>query len=659
MDAQEIVQLRETIEKLNNEYYNLDSPSVTDFEYDALMRRLIELEELYPELAVPDSPSQRVGGRALSLFSPVTHVAALESLTDVFSFEELKVFFQKTNNSISGKNEYVVEPKIDGLSVAVEYIDGKLYRGATRGDGIIGEDVTANLLTVRSLPKEIDNAPHRLIVRGEVYMSREIFKQLNIENELRGEKLFANPRNAAAGSLRQKDSKITASRKLDIIVFNIQHVEGMEFADHSETLEYLKGSGFPAVPYRVCKTYEECREQINFINDMRKDFSYDIDGAVIKLNSLAGRAALGSTSKAPRWATAYKYPPEQKETELREIVVQVGRTGVLTPKAVVAPVRLSGTTVTNATLHNQDNILRLDIRTGDTVIVQKAGEIIPEILEVVMSKRPPNTVPFVFPEICPECGSPVERDFEGAAIRCIGAECPAQLHRNLLHFASRAAMDIDGLGISLSQSLINSGLVKTPADIYYLDFEGVASLERMGKKSAENLLAAIERSKKRGLSHLLSAFGIRQVGQKAAKALASQYKNLDELCSATEEDLQTIPDIGPVTADYIVSWLKSSQSKHQIELLRSAGVSFESLEQPKDERFAGLTFVLTGALSSYTRDEASTLIESFGGKTSSSVSKKTGFLVTGEDAGSKLAKARSLGIPILSENEFTQMIKIK
>ena len=658
MDArEEIAQLRQKIEQYNNEYYNLDAPSVSDFDYDALMRRLIELEENNPELRSPDSPTQHVGGRALSLFSPVTHVVALESLTDVFSFEELESYIRRTDDAIQGRSEYVTEPKIDGLSVAVEYIDGKLYRGATRGNGIIGEDVTANLLTVRSLPKTLEGAALRLIVRGEVYMARDTFNELNMENEIRGDKLFANPRNAAAGSLRQKDSKITAARKLDIIVFNIQYVEGVEFSTHSETLDYLKKLGFPVVPYTPCKTFEDCRERVVWIGENRESYPYDIDGAVIKLNSLSDREILGSTSKAPRWAVAYKYPPEKKEAVVQDIFVQVGRTGVLTPKAVVSPVKLAGTTVTNATLHNQDNIERLDIRIGDTVVVQKAGEIIPEILEVVKSKRPEDAKPFSYPDVCPECGSPVERDPDGAAIRCTGAECPAQLLRNIAHFASREAMDIDGLGISICEALINEGLVKTPADLYYLEPQSIASIDRMGKKSAENLVSAIEKSKQQGLARLLCAFGIRQVGQKAAKILASHYVNLDELSSATEADLCAIPDIGPVTADYIVSWLKSPQSKHQIELLRSAGVSFDSREERKDDRFAGMTFVLTGALSSFTRDEASELIESFGGKTSSSVSKKTNYVLAGEDAGSKLTKAQSLGIKILSEDEFKSMVQ--
>lgn len=658
MDAKtEISELKRTIEKLNNEYYVLDAPSVSDFEYDALMRRLIELEEQNPELKAADSPTQRVGGKALAQFASVTHVVPLESLTDVFSFDELESFVRHTDDVLQGKSAYVTEPKIDGLSVAVEYIDGKLYRGATRGDGLKGEDVTENLKTIRSLPKIIENAPHRLIVRGEVYMARDTFIELNAQREIDGEKLFANPRNAAAGSLRQLDSKIAASRRLDIIVFNIQYSEGKDFSAHSETLDYLKDIGFPVVPYKLCSGFSDCRGQIEWLGENRDTLPYDIDGAVVKLDDLEKRKALGSTAKAPRWAVAYKYPPEKKETVVQDIVVQVGRTGALTPKAVVSPVRLAGTTVTNATLHNQDIIDRLDIRIGDTVVIQKAGEIIPEILEVVKSKRPRGTKPFIFPDLCPECGSPVVRDEDGSALRCTGAECPAQLLRHLAHFASREAMDIDGLGISLCEALINSGLVKTPADLYYLDAQSVAALDRMGRKSAENLMAAIENSKQRGLANLLCAFGIRQVGSKAAKALASNYASLDELLSSTEDELCSIPDIGPITADYLVSWLRNPQALHQIKLLRNAGVSFESHEEKLDNRFAGMTFVLTGALSAFTRDEAAAVIESFGGKVSSSVSKKTSYVVAGEESGSKLTKAQSLGIPVLTEGEFCAMIE--
>lgn len=638
-------------------YYDNDAPTITDFEYDAMMRRLEELEALHPEYSSPDSPTRHVGGSASAQFAPVSHVVPLESLNDVFSFEELQGFISRTNETLGKAAKYTVEPKIDGLSVAVEYVGGKLLRGATRGDGVTGEDVTENIKTISNLPMELFSAPERLIVRGEVYMSKETFAALNAQKELSGEKLFANPRNAAAGSLRQLDSEICRARQLDIIIFNVQLAQGQSFEGHAETLDYLKALGFPVVPYTLCDSANECREQVVRLGENREELPYDIDGAVIKINSLSLRQTLGSTAKAPRWAAAYKYPPEKKETVVQDIVVQVGRTGVLTPKAVVSPVRLAGTTVTNATLHNQDNIDRLDVRVGDTVLIQKAGEIIPEILEVKKEKRPEGTAPFRLPELCPECGAAVMRDEDGAAIRCTGAECPAQLLRNIAHFASRGAMDIEGLGISVTEALINNGLIQTPADLYYLEPQSVAGIERMGKKSAENLLKAIEKSKENGLSRLLCAFGIRQVGQKAAKVLASHYVNLDQLCAAKCEELTVIPDIGPITAKYLTDWLQSPQSKHQIELLRRAGVSFESREEKLDSRFAGKTFVLTGALKSFTRDEAGELIEKLGGKAASSVSKKTSFVVAGEEAGSKLTKARELGIPVLTEDEFLELTK--
>ena len=657
MDAKtEIAKLTDELRRHGKAYYDLDAPTISDFEYDALMRRLIELEEQFPDLKSPDSPTAHIGGKALPQFSSVHHAVPLESLNDVFSFEELDSFIFRTNEALGNAPVYVTEPKIDGLSVAVEYIDGKMVKGATRGDGVMGEDVTENLRTILSLPRELTKAPPRLIVRGEVYMSRDTFAELNAEREISGEKLFANPRNAAAGSLRQLDSRIAASRRLDIIVFNVQLSEGRDFSTHAETLDALKEMGFPVVPYKVCGTAEECRAQVEYLGENRETLPYDIDGAVIKINRLSDRILLGSTAKAPRWAAAYKYPPEKKETVVQDIIVQVGRTGVLTPKAVVAPVRLAGTTVTNATLHNQDNINRLDIRIGDTVLIQKAGEIIPEILEVIRDKRPENVLPFTIPNICPECGSPVERDEDAAASRCTNVECPAQLLRNIAHFASRGAMDIEGLGISVAEALINEKLISSPAELYYLEAQSVASINRMGKKSAENLLAAIDKSKQNGMARLLCAFGIRQVGQKAAKVLAMHYTNLDELCLATAEELTAIPDIGPITANYLVEWLSNSHSKHQLELLRKANVSFESRETRLDDRFSGKTFVLTGSLASFTRDEAEALIESFGGKASSSVSKKTSYVIAGEEAGSKLTKAQSLGVPVLTEDEFKEML---
>ncbi len=657
MDAkQEIEKLRSEITEHSRAYYDFDSPTISDFEYDALMRRLEELEAAHPEYSSSDSPTQHVGGSAQTQFTPVRHEVPLESLNDVFSFDELDSFILRTNEALSEAAVYTVEPKIDGLSVAVEYIRGKLYRGATRGNGITGEDVTENLKTIQSLPKEIKNAPQRLIVRGEVYMSRETFSQLNAQREIDEEKPFANPRNAAAGSLRQLDSKITASRRLDIIMFNVQYAQGLTLSSHAETLDALSHMGFPVVPYKLCSSANECRAQVQWLGENRETLPYDIDGAVIKIDSLTEREGLGSTAKAPRWAAAYKYPPEKKETVVQNIVVQVGRTGVLTPKAVVAPVRLAGTTVTNATLHNQDIIDKLDVRIGDTVLIQKAGEIIPEILEVNKSLRPDGTSPFKIPEICPECGAPVVRDEDGAATRCTGLECPAQLLRNIAHFASRGAMDIEGLGISVTEALINEGLISTPADLYYLEPQSIAAIDRMGKKSAENLIAAIEKSKSNGLARLLFAFGIRQVGQKAAKVLSSHYVNLDALCAATQEELTSIGDIGPITAKSLVDWLQNPQSKHQIELLRAAGVSLKSQEERLDDRFVGKSFVLTGTLKSFTRDEASALIEKYGGKASSSVSKKTSFVIAGEEAGSKLTKAEALGVPVLTEEEFKAML---
>ena len=652
----EIEKLRRELEYHNKLYYVLDAPVISDYEYDMLMQRLKKLEAEHPELITPDSPTQRVGGEALSQFEPVTHQVPLESLTDVFSYEELFAFGDRMDALLTEPHDYVVEPKIDGLSMSLEYENGVFVRGATRGDGVTGENVTENLRTVRSLPLHIENAPERLIVRGEVYMAKSVFEQLNAEREVRGEQLLANPRNAAAGSMRQLDPKVAAARKLDIICFNLQYSSGEPFETHAQTLDAMKEMGFPVVGYTHFDNIQDCVQQIEWLGEHRGELPYDMDGAVIKINSLAQRRALGSTAKAPRWAVAFKYPPEKKESRVLDIVVQVGRTGVLTPKVIVEPVRLAGTTVSAATLHNQDNIDRLDLRIGDTVLLQKAGEIIPEVLSVNKAKRPANTVPFVLPSVCPECGSPVVRDEDGAALRCTSPECPAQRLRNLAHFASREAMDIEGLGISVCESLINSGLVKTAADLYYLEKDQVAALDRLGDKSAANLLAAIENSKQAGLARLLCAFGIRQVGQKAAKVLASYYTDLDALMEADREALTRIPDIGAVTADYIVGWFQNPQSRHLIERLREAGLDFASREEKKDDRFAGLTFVLTGALSRFTREEASSIIESFGGKASSSVSKKTSYVLAGENAGSKLSKAEALGIPVLTEEEFAAMI---
>ena len=653
----EIIRLRERLNQLNIEYYEENASSVSDFEYDEMMRRLRKLEAENPAFVTPDSPTQRVGGGISRQFAPVQHIVSLESLNDIFSFDELESFITRTESAVGEKPLFVAEPKVDGLSVAVEFLDGKLYRGATRGDGVTGEDVTENLKTIKNLPHTINGAPHHIIVRGEVYMSHEVFERLNLEREIDGKKLLANPRNAAAGSMRQLNSEIAASRNLSIIFFNLQYTDGEAFTSHFEALETLNSFGFPVIPHKICESFDDCRSFIECLGESRDTLPYDIDGAVIKLNDIAQRTALGSTSKAPRWAAAYKYPPEKKDSVVQDIVVQVGRTGVLTPKAVVAPVRLAGTTVTNATLHNQDNIDRLDIRIGDTIVIQKAGEIIPEILEVVKTKRPSGTQPYKLPEICPECGSAVVRDEDGAALRCTGLECPAQLLRNIAHFASRGAMDIEGLGISVTESLIREGLISSPAELYYLDAERVKNIERMGEKSAANLLNSLEKSKSQGLSRLLFAFGIRQVGQKAAKTIATRYVNFDALLDASEEELTNIADIGPVTARNLTEWLQNPQNHHQIQLLREAGISFESKEELLDDRFAGKIFVLTGTLTEFTREQASAAIESFSGKTSSSISKKTSYVLAGEEAGSKLTKAQSLGLTILTEEEFKAMIQ--
>ena len=658
MDAEkEILKLRKELEHHNKLYYVNDAPVISDYEYDMLMQKLILLESEHPELITPDSPTQKVGGAPVSQFEEVRHQVPLESLTDVFSYEELFAFGDRMDSLIDGQHEYVVEPKIDGLSMSLEYENGVFVRGATRGDGLVGENVTENLKTVRSLPLRIENAPQKLIVRGEVYMSKAVFNELNAQREVKGEPLLANPRNAAAGSMRQLDPKVAASRKLDIICFNMQYSSEGSYATHAETLDAMREMGFPVVPYKKFTSIEDCVQRIEWLGENRDSLSYDMDGAVIKINSLAQRKALGSTAKAPRWAAAFKYPPEKKESKVLDIVIQVGRTGVLTPKVIVEPVRLAGTTVSAATLHNQDNIDRLDLRIGDTVLLQKAGEIIPEVLSVNKALRPEGTEPFKMPLVCPECGSPVVRDEDGAALRCTSPECPAQRLRYLAHFASREAMDIEGLGISMCESLINSGLVNTAADIYYLKAEDVAKLERMGDKSASNLVNAIEKSKEAGLARLLCAFGIRQVGQKAAKVLASHYETLDRLMETDIAELTGIPDIGEITAGFILEWFQNPQSQHLIGRLREAGLSFDSKEEKKDARFAGLTFVLTGTLSKFTRDEASAIIESYGGKSSGSVSKKTSYVLAGENAGSKLQKAETLGIKIISEDEFAELIK--
>lgn len=651
----EMKQLRDTLNENARLYYTLDASKMSDYEYDRLYRRLQDLEKEHPEEITPDSPTQRVGDAVLNEFAEVVHPVPLESLEDVFNGEEVLDFLNRVLETLP-EAEYSVEPKVDGLSVALEYRNGVFYQGATRGDGRVGEDVTGNLRTVRSIPMTLPEQLPRLIVRGEVYMARTVFEEINEQLELEGKPLMANPRNAAAGSLRQKDPKVCAGRRLDIAVFNLQLAEGREFSTHSETLQYLRAQGFPVIPHDVLRQGDDILRQIEKLGDTRMEFPFDIDGAVVKLNNLSNREILGSTAKCPKWAVAYKYPPEQKESRVADIVVQVGRTGVLTPKAVLEPVRLAGTTVTNATLHNQDYIAEKDIRIGDTVIVQKAGEIIPEIVSVVKEKRPEGTVAYHLPDVCPVCGAPVERDPDGAAIRCTGAECPAQLLRNLIHFASRDAMDIDGVGPAVLQQLIEAKLVSNPADLYDLRAEQLAGLERMGKKSAQNAVNAIARSKENDLWRLIFALGIRQVGAKAAKVLATHFGSMDALRRATAEELTGIDDVGAITADYIIRWMQSSQAADLLERLKNAGVNMACKQEMVDRRFAGMTFVLTGTLTRFTREEAGEMIEQRGGKSASSVSKKTTYVVAGENAGSKLKKAQELQIPVLNEEDFLALL---
>ena len=651
-----IDELTAILSQANYQYYVLDDPTMPDYEYDHLLRELEDLEKANPELARSDSPTQRVGGEALSKFEKYTHPVPLMSLQDVFDMDELDDFLQKILDAHPG-TAFSVEPKVDGLSVALEYENGQFVRGATRGDGITGEDVTENLKTIRSIPMVLENAPSRLIVRGEVFMPKKSFEKLNARQEAEGKPLFANPRNAAAGSLRQLDPKIAAQRGLDILIFNVQLAEGVEFMTHRESLDYLRGLRFKVIPSETLSTVQAINDHVAAINENREQLSCDIDGAVIKVDSLALRDRLGATAKFPRWAAAYKYPPEIKPTVVEDIVVQVGRTGVLTPKAVVRPVRLAGTTVTNATLHNQDFITERDIRIGDTVRIRKAGEIIPEILDVDFTKRPEGSMPYRLPAHCPVCGAPTVKDEDGAFLRCTGAECPAQLSRNISHFVSRDAMDIEGLGSAIVDALIERGYVKSPADIYYLTLDQLKSLWQKGGKAAEKLLLAIENSKKQDLSRLIYALGIRQVGSKTGKVLASTYGSMDTLMEATVAELTQVSDVGEVTARFIHDWFAQEQSRHMIQQLRAAGVNFESQRVVSDTRFAGMTFVLTGALSKFTRDEATEKIELFGGKAAGSVSKKTTYVVVGENAGSKERKARELGIPILSEDDFLEMIQ--
>lgn len=652
--AERIAALRETLRYHNKKYYEEDAPEISDFEYDRMLRALETMEQEYPEYDDPDSPTHRVGGAASAKFSSVTHAWPLESLQDVFSFGELNEFYER-----AGAPEYAVEYKIDGLSVSLEYENGVFVRGATRGDGVVGEDVTDNLRTIADIPKVLPaGAPEQLIVRGEVYMRRSVFRELNAQRELDGQPLLANPRNAAAGSLRQLDSEVARERRLSIFCFNIQNSAELPLTTHVQALDYLKQLGFPVSPrYPLLSDPKDIEAEISRMGDTRGELDFDIDGAVIKVNDFALRDRLGSTAKYPRWAAAYKYPPEVKETLLKDIVITVGRTGVLTPNAVLEPVRLAGTTVSRATLHNRDFIREKDVRIGDTVRVRKAGEIIPEILGSVPEKRPIDSVPYTMPTVCPVCGAPVFEDEDEAAMRCTGAECPAQLLRNLMHFVSRDAMDIDGCGQAVLQVLIDANLVHSAADLYTLRAPDVETLERMGRKSADNLIAAIERSKSNDLSRLLFAFGIHHVGQKAAKVLSGTFGSLDAILEASEEDMIAIRDIGLTTAQSIVQWREQEQSKHLIARLRELGVNFSGEQRVTGDLFAGKTIVLTGKLTVFTRKQATERIESLGGRASGSVSKKTDFVVAGENAGSKLKKANELGIPVYTEMQFQALIE--
>lgn len=665
LDAEErIRQLRELINYHNHLYYVEDNPEISDFEYDMLYRELVELEQAHPELITPDSPTRRVGGAADNAFSKVIHEVKMESLTDVFDLGELLDFDKRVRETLGQDVEYVVEKKIDGLSVSLEYQNGMLVRGSTRGDGVVGEDVTQNLKTIRSIPLKLNRLPGEpeipfLEVRGEVFMPRKDFIELNQRQEEMGQKLFANPRNAAAGSLRQLDPAVTAQRKLDIFVFNVQRITGRNLKTHAESLELLKKLGFKISPeYALCRNIQEAIEAVKAIGENRGSYSFEIDGAVVKVNDLEQRAILGSTSKAPRWAVAYKYPPEMKKTKLRQIVIQVGRTGALTPNAVLEPVRIAGTTVSRATLHNEDFIREKDIREGDTVWIRKAGEIIPEVVGVDLSLRPEDSKPYAMPETCPVCGAPAVREENEAVRRCTGIECPARLFRSLVHYASRDAMNIEGLGPALIEMLLEKGFIKGIPDLYKLKERRseLVALERMGEKSVDNLLASIEQSKSNDLSRLIFGLGIRHIGLRAAQMAARHFGSMDKLMEATVEEIQSIDEFGAKMAESLYSFLRQEQTRHTLSLLKEAGVQMVStVTSNEDGIFKGKTFVLTGTLPSFTRAQATEIIEKLGGKVSGSVSKKTDFVLAGDEAGSKLEKARNLGVRIIDEEEFRRM----
>lgn len=653
---EKIKQLRAELEKHNHSYYVLDDPTISDYEYDMMMQELIKLEEENPQFADPNSPSRRVGGEALNTFEKVTHTVQMGSLRDVFSTEQASEFITDCLKELNDA-EFVVEPKIDGLSVSLEYRNGEFVRGSTRGDGFVGEDVTANLRTIRSIPLKLKEAVPFLEVRGEVYMPLKSFEELTEQQENEGEQVFKNPRNAAAGSLRQKDPKIAASRKLDIFVFNVQQIEGHELTSHEQSLKYLSEQGFRVIPeYKTVKTAAEAAERIKYIGDKRSEFTFDIDGAVIKVNSFAQREALGATAKVPKWAVAYKYPPEEKETTLREIEVNVGRTGAITPVAVFDTITLAGTAVSRAVLHNQEFITEKDIRIGDRIVVRKAGEIIPEVLRSVCHAD--DSVPYTLPEYCPVCGTKAVRWEDEAALRCPNVECPAQQRRNIIHFASKGAMNIDGMGPAAVTSLLDAGLIKNAADIYSLTKERLMTLERMGEKSADNLLNAIERSKDQPLDRVIFAIGIRNVGAAAAKLLCDKFGSIDKIMDASAEDIASIEGFGDIMSENVVSAFRESHFRDLISQLKAAGVKMEySSPVSNDRRFEGMTFVITGTLPTMKRDEAKALIEKFGGKAASSVSKKTTYVVAGEEAGSKLTKAQELGLEIIDEARLIEMTK--
>lgn len=658
---QEIEQLRQKLETYNYEYYVLDNPTVSDFVYDEMMNRLIHLEEENPELKTADSPSQRVGGEVLEGFTQVEHTVQMQSLADVFSKAELEEFDRRTRTALGTEQvEYAVEMKIDGLSVSLEYENGRFTRGSTRGNGFVGEDITANLKTVSSIPLRLKEPIPYLEVRGEVFMPRASFIRLNEQRESAGEPLFANPRNAAAGSLRQLDSRITAQRRLDIYVFNIQQIQGKTLLGHRESLVYLAQQGFKTIPeerlfYGVDQAYEEiCR-----IGENRGELPFDIDGAVVKVNRLDQREVLGSTSKTPKWAAAFKFPAERQVSKLLDITLQVGRTGAVTPNAVLEPVRIAGSTVSRATLHNIDNIRDKDIRIGDFVVIQKAGDIIPEVVEVLFEKRTGNERVFEMPKTCPACGEPLFREEGEAAVRCLSSNCPAQQLRSIIHFAERQAMDIEGLGPAVIQQLLDENLIEDCADLYFLQFENLVALERFGEKSAKNLLDAIEKSKDRGLDKVLFGLGIRLIGARAAQLLADEFENLEALMAAKQEQIAEIPDIGEKMAASLVHYFQEEKSLEIIQKLKDAGVRLSHQSTQKDDRLEGKTFVLTGTLPTLKRSQAKALIEQHGGKVSGSVSKKTDYVVAGDDAGSKLEKATALNVPILTEETLFELLKEK